>query len=315
MGMELRQLRAFLEVVDEGHFGRAAARLNLTQPALTQRIQTLERELGVQVLHRTAREVRLTPAGELLLPYARNLVRVEDRAQLELNDHAAGLGGRLRVSYLYDADVAVPNRIVAEFRRRYPTVTIEASAGDVFANLERVAQGKLDAAFVGVPPVVPDGLAVHPVSREPVLVALPSGHRLAALDPIPVASLAGEPLILYPAAMSSGIVAGFDRWLSHRVGGPLNIVAREPSDQAVETVARSGAAITFVGKGSSSHAAVPGVVYRLLSPSPVTAFGLAYNQGDSTPTVGNLLRIVDEVAGSGSGEIPEDSELFMTEST
>jgi DNA-binding transcriptional LysR family regulator len=311
--MELRQLRAFLEVVDEGHFGRAAARLNLTQPALTQRIQSLERELGVQVLHRTAREVRLTAAGELLLPYARNLVRVEDRAQMELSDHIAGLGGRLRVSYLYDSDVAVPNRIVAEFRRRYPTVTIDASAGDVFANFERVAQGKLDAAFVAVPLDVPDGLAVHHVSREPVLVALPHGHRLAALDPVPVAALLGEPLILYPAAMSSGLVASFDRWLSRRAGGPLNIVAYEPSDQAVETVARSGAAITFVARGSSSHASVPGVVYRHLSPSPVTAFGLAYNKGDSGPTLGNLLRIVDEVAGSGQGEIPEGSELFRME--
>ena len=89
--MELRQLRAFLEVARQGHFGRAAGRLNLTQPALTQRIQALERELGVQVFERSAREVHLTDAGRLLLPYARSMVQNEEAATRSLRDQAAGL--------------------------------------------------------------------------------------------------------------------------------------------------------------------------------------------------------------------------------
>src|SRR5580765_1699859 len=98
--MELRQLRAFVAVATDGHFGRAAARLNLTQPGLTLRIQALEKELGAQLLQRNAREVQLTGPGTLLLPHAKSLLRIEDRALRELRDQADGIAGRLRIGYL-----------------------------------------------------------------------------------------------------------------------------------------------------------------------------------------------------------------------
>src|SRR6267378_7044475 len=98
--MELRQLRAFVAVASEGHFGQAAARLNLTQPGLTLRIQTLEKELGVQVLDRNAREVRLTAAGEILLPYATGLIDLEERALADIKQKIWGRAGQLRISYL-----------------------------------------------------------------------------------------------------------------------------------------------------------------------------------------------------------------------
>src|SRR6266850_6594112 len=120
--MELRQLRAFVAVASEGHFGRAAARLNLTQPGLTLRIQALEKELGAQLFERSAREVHLTAAGTLLLPHARGLLRIEDRALRELKDQAEGIGKRLRISYVAYGAVAFPAEVVAEFRRRYPTI-------------------------------------------------------------------------------------------------------------------------------------------------------------------------------------------------
>src|SRR5260370_55310 len=125
--MELRQLRAFLQVARAGHFGKAAAALRITQPALTQRIQALERELGVQLLTRSAREVRLTPAGEILLPYATNLIQVEDRAIRDLADSASGRTGKLRVAYLLHGDIATQGRSVAEFRRRYSDVAVDTS--------------------------------------------------------------------------------------------------------------------------------------------------------------------------------------------
>src|ERR1700716_1886491 len=106
--MELRQLRAFVAVAAEGHFGRAAARLNLTQPGLTLRIQALEKELGAQLLERSAREVQLTAAGTALLPHARSLIRIEDRALRELKDQAEGIAGRLRISYLLLSALTFP---------------------------------------------------------------------------------------------------------------------------------------------------------------------------------------------------------------
>src|SRR4030081_3937609 len=102
--MELRQIRAFLQVATARHFGKAATALKITQPALTQRIQALERELGVPLLTRSAREVTLTPAAETLLPSANSLMQVEARALRDLADSAAGRAGKLRVSYQLNAD-------------------------------------------------------------------------------------------------------------------------------------------------------------------------------------------------------------------
>src|SRR5712671_7837820 len=104
--MELRQLRAFVEVAEAGHFGHAAERLHLTQPALTQRIQALERELGLQLLERTAREVRLAPAGIVLLPHARRLVEAEDQALHDLKAYSSGIAGQLRLAYQASGDVS-----------------------------------------------------------------------------------------------------------------------------------------------------------------------------------------------------------------
>src|SRR4029077_17784733 len=104
--MELRQLRAFVEVAEAGHFGHAAERLKLTQPALTQRIQALERELGLQLLERNAREVRLAPAGSVLLTHARRLVQTEDEALRGLKAYSSGNLGRISIAYQAAGDIA-----------------------------------------------------------------------------------------------------------------------------------------------------------------------------------------------------------------
>src|SRR5260221_14353956 len=95
--MDIRHLQAFVQIAIEGHFGRAAEHLKVTQPALTQRLQALEREVGVQLLKRSPREVRLTPAGEVLLPYAQSLVQIQGQALRELAEIAAGRGGGIRL--------------------------------------------------------------------------------------------------------------------------------------------------------------------------------------------------------------------------
>src|SRR6266436_9948606 len=147
--VELRHLRAFFAIADTGHYGRAAENLKLTQPAITQRIQVLERELGVQLFIRNAREVHLTPAGELLLDHARSLVQIEDRALGALRDHLAGIAGRLRISYLTLWDMGLPADLIAEYRRRYPTIKLEMTTGYSQSNMDRLVSGEIDFAFIG----------------------------------------------------------------------------------------------------------------------------------------------------------------------
>src|SRR5256885_15170389 len=183
--MELRNVRGFLAVADERHFGRAAASLNLTQPALTLRIQSLERELGVQLLERNSREVRLTTAGDALLLHARRLVQEEDRTLRVMKDHASGLTGHLRISYLTLWDVGLPANIVAEFRSRYPAIKLEMTTGYSQVNLDRLLAGELEFAFIGVAIGGRDGIAIPPPGRHRNVVGMTPGHHLARAGGLP----------------------------------------------------------------------------------------------------------------------------------
>src|SRR5258708_36362491 len=164
--MELRNVRAFVAVADERHFGRAAASLNPRQRALSLRIQVLEQEVGIQLFQRNAREVRLTPAGEALLLHARALVLEEDRALREMKDHVAGNAGRLRIAYLNVWNVGLPTQIVADFRRRYPAVRLETISRDSPVNAQRVMAAEVGLAFLGMQGAGLDGPVVPPLERH-----------------------------------------------------------------------------------------------------------------------------------------------------
>ena len=313
--MELRQLKAFVAVATEGHFGRAAAKLNLTQPGLTLRIQALEKELGAQLLERSAREVQLTAAGTVLLPHARSLLRIEDRALRELRDQADGVVGRLRISYVAYGAVAFPAEVIAEFRRRFPKVQVETTVGNSATNAEYLRNGSVDAAFIypgyiGAGDSTPDGLAVRLLQRDAVLLALSPNHPLAGLDEIPVTALRRQPLIMFPTSPGQSAVRSMLRVLARLMGGEPNIVAYEPPDQALEAVAHSTSLISFANGSRAVSSPVPGIAYRRTSPAMYLDFGLAYSRDDGPLLLADLLRVIDEMAKGEPGDLPEGSELL-----
>ena len=163
--MELRDLRYLEVLASELHFGRAAMRLHMTQPALSLRIQVLERELGIQLLKRSSREVNLTSAGEALLPHAKALVQEEDRTLRDMEDYVAGLAGRLRIAYLNIWNLGLPTQIVAEFRRRYPAVSLETTSGFSQLNAQRVMADEVDFAFVAMQAQDFGDVVVRPIAR------------------------------------------------------------------------------------------------------------------------------------------------------
>ncbi|MEV7213273.1 LysR family transcriptional regulator [Kitasatospora cineracea] len=204
--MELRQLRCFVAVAEELHFGRAAERLLLGQPAVSQQVRRLERELRVELFDRSPRHVRLTPAGERFLPAARNVLAAEDAARALAADLAAptvlrlgtvtGLGERL-------------DDILDAYRRQAPTVRIELDALPVRERLARLADGRLDAAFVRgtvpsqhqtqaqtQPQSQPPDLRYLPLWQDELVIALPAGHPLADRPEIDLTDLADLPLLL-----------------------------------------------------------------------------------------------------------------------
>ena len=308
--MELRHLRAFVAIADTGHYGRAAASLKLTQPAITQRIQVLERELGVQLFTRNAREVHLTPAGEALIEHARSLVQIEDRALAALRDHQAGIAGRLRISYLTLWDRGLPADIVAEYRRRYPTVKLDMTTGYSQSNMNRLVSGEIDFAFIGAAVAPGKGIVLRPLDRHEIVVVIPPAHRFAQMERVPIESLRGEPMISTTPGINPKLSAATFDWLTKFIGEPPNIVREEPPDQIAAALAQSGDAITLMTEHRAVIARTEGLDYRPLVPSPYIEYGVAYGRDNPSPAMANLIAIVEEIAPPLFAEMPGDSELL-----
>jgi DNA-binding transcriptional LysR family regulator len=308
--LELRHLRAFVAIADTGHYGRAAASLKLTQPAITQRIQVLERELGVQLFTRNAREVHLTPAGEALIEHARSLVQIEDRALEALRDHLAGIAGRLRISYLTLWDRGLPADIVAEYRRRYPTVKLDMTTGYSQSNMDRLVSGEIDFAFIG-PAVAPRaGVVMRSLDRHEVVVVIPPTHRFMQMERVPIESIRGESIVAATPGINPNLNAVSLDWLEKYTGEPPNIIRQEPPDQAGAALAQSGNAIAFMTEHRAVIARTEGLEYRPLTPALVVEFGLAYARDNPSPALANLIATVDEIAPALSPELPDGSELL-----
>ena len=308
--MELRHLRAFVAIADHGHYGRAAASLSLTQPAITQRIQALERELGVQLLRRDARSVRLTSAGEVLIGHARGLVQTEDGALRALRDSAAGIAGRLRIAYLTLWDAGLPADIVAEFRLRYPAVLLEMTTGYSQLNADRIRAGEVDFAFIGVTIGEHGGIAIRPLDRHEIVVVMSPTHPLTQMERVPVEALRGQPMIGTSPGVNPPLVAAVTNWLSRHTGEPPNSVRDEPPDQMAASLARSADAFALMTEHRAIIARSDGLVYRRLAPAPVIEYGAAYLRDNPSPALANLLKTVEDVTPPLPEELPMGSELL-----
>ena len=192
--MELRQLHYFIAVAEELHFGRAAQRLHIVQPAVSQQVRRLERELGVELFDRSTRTVRLTEGGHRLLPEARAVVAAADRAARTMADLVGERTAMLRLG----TSVGLGDRldqVLASLSRRAPSVRLELVSAPMAERLQRVHDGELDAAFVrGVDHHT--GLRLEPVWDDALVVALPAAHPLACEQEIDLAALASLPLRL-----------------------------------------------------------------------------------------------------------------------
>ena len=298
-----------MAIAEHGHYGRAAASIKLTQPAITQRIQVLEAELGVRLLDRNAREVRLTPAGEVLIQHARGLVQIEERALGALRDHASGIAGRLNISYLTLWDVGLPAEILAEYRRRYPSIKLETTSGYSQTNVERLLAGEVDFAFVGVSIGEHDGIAIRPLDRHELVVVMSPSHRLMQMETVPIECLRGEPMITVSSGVNTPLAAATVTWLMRYTGEPPNIVGQEPPDQMAAALAQSNHAVAIMSEHRAEIARADGLDYRRLSPTPLIEYGAAWVRDNPSPALANLLQVVDDLAPA-LPNVPAGSELI-----
>jgi DNA-binding transcriptional LysR family regulator len=264
--MELRQLRYFVAVAEELHFRRAAERLHISQPPLSQQIRALEDELGVALLIRTRRRVQLTPAGEAFLRDARVLLGELDGAVATARRIDAGQTGRLRVGFVGSALLSIVPGTVERFRASRPGVAIELRERSTVDQLRAVAAGLVDVGLVR-PPIDDDGgLRAETVLRERTVAALPAGHPLAALGRVPLRRLADEPLVLFPRDQAPGFHDLLIGALADTGAGP-RVIQYAPEMLTIIGLVAAGTGVSLV-PASVSRLALDGVAYRPVTGAP-----------------------------------------------
>jgi DNA-binding transcriptional LysR family regulator len=294
MNLELRQLRYFVTVAEELHFGRAARRLHMTQPPLSQTIMALEQMLGAPLFERNRRGVALSAAGEALLPEARRLL-AQSAGLAELVQRAAsGASGRLSLAFVSSADYSVLPPTLRAYRAEYPQVEITLKEATSDLQLEDLLEGRVDAGLL-IPPL-PDrarqDLDYLPVLREPLVLAAPDGlPALARARAADLRKLAGLPLIIFPRHISPGL---YDAILSvFRAAGITAEVAQEAIQmQTIVSLVSAGMGLALVPQ-SVSNLRRPGVAYLpLVQSTPLVETGLAWRRDNASPVLRGFLELM-----------------------
>jgi len=301
--MELRALRCFLAVAEELHFGRAADRIGVTQPSLSQQIARLERELDTLLFTRTSRQVRLTAAGAALAPGARRALTEAERAGHAAREAATGASGELVIGAIGSALNGVLPLLVRAFAARSPGVAVDFRQLDTAEQLAALQDHRLDAGFIRSAEPLP-GLAITALLSEPLVAVLPAEHPLAALAQVPLAALAAEPFVLWPRQASIGfhdeLIAacrqlGFSPQLRYEARGAETLLALIAAGLGVS-----------VQPEPYRNLARAGVAFRpLANPAPASVLQLATRRGDGSPVLQRFLTVVDEYIDPYDGALTD----------
>ncbi len=299
--LELRQLKAFVAIAEEGYITRAAERLGMQQPPLTRLLQSLEAELGVVLMERLPRGVRPTTAGLALLDEARGILAQVDGVADVVRRAARGERGRLAIGFTSSAALHpfVPS-VLRLFRETFVGVSVmleEAGTGEL---LDALRHEKLDAAFIRSPLSDTQALQDEPILVEPMLLALPTDHPLAldATTPLPLAALATEAFVLYRRRVGLGL---YDAILvaCREAGFSPQVVQEAPRMTATLSLVAAGLGVSIV-PSSMQRLRGDGIVYRALSEcrSLVAPLHLATRIGDTSSVLDQFRKLVTTTAST-----------------
>jgi DNA-binding transcriptional LysR family regulator len=283
--MELRHLRYFVAVAEELHFSRAADRLHISPPSLTEQIRDLEQELGAALFTRTKRNVSLTDAGARFLEEARSTLRQAAHAAHVAKLAGRGEVGRIEIGYASSAACSgLVTAAVAEYRRTHPLVSLALSAMQAARQLDQLTEGRLDVGFLRTPARYPVGISAVIIARQSVVIALSSDHRLGKLTSISAAMLAEE-RFLVPAFETEVGLYQHTAAVGQQGNFVARIVDRVPDLFTTVTLVAAGVGIAVVPE-SCSCIQIPGVVYKPLSrqTKPVE-LAVAFRRDEQAPAV------------------------------
>jgi len=299
--LELRHLRYFVTVAEELHFGRAARRLGIAQPPLSQQIQRLEQVLGVRLFERTSRRVQLTDGGTTLLAEARRVLAAATEAMEATRRAGRGELGELRVAFAATVMFLALPEVIREFRGRYPGVHLDLREMPTGPQLAALKAGEIDIGFVREPRPDPD-LEIVTVMREPLRIAVNKSHPLAARPTIAVRHLAEEPFVLFPEELAPGLHAQV-MGLCRAAGFTPRVVEESRELYTSVSLVEAGIGVSIL-PASVEKLGWRGVRYRAIpSAMAETRIAAAWRRDRVRPVVQAFMQVVGAVTGPEGGRV------------
>ncbi|MEZ2126631.1 MULTISPECIES: LysR substrate-binding domain-containing protein [unclassified Sinorhizobium] len=289
--MELKHLRYFIAVAEELHFTKAANRLNMSQPPLSQIINRLEENLGFKLFERTKRRVTLTDAGKILLQESRAILARADFAVENAARAARGDVGHLKVAFIPWADFTSKfSDLFRKFGEEHPDVTVDFHSTPVAAASAALIEGRVDVAILSTPPNPPPSLNGQLLLSDQIVVALPEHHSLARRKLIPLKLLEHEPqIVVAPDRIGSFYEVVYT--LCQRAGFTLK--PRHVIDHPQTTLAlvSAGVGVSLV-PSSYQNIHRPGIIYRPIEPTLNVSLIAAWKREESSPVVKAFLDVL-----------------------
>jgi DNA-binding transcriptional LysR family regulator len=287
--MELRHLRYLVAVAEELHFGRAAIRLNISQPPLSQQIRQLEEELGVQLFRRTKREVQITEAGKRVIDEAYQVLgRISHFAKVaaqagsgEIGHLSVGVAGGLN-------EVLVA--ALRELAGKYPGVQIELRYMNTGDQVDALREGRIDVGFLNLPVKEP-ALTLEIIKKEPLWLALPKDNPLARRRTIPIPLIVNQPMIFFPRRVTPGLHDVITS-MCRNAGFSLHVIHESDSIVGALTLVSAGLGVAF--STPSVQQFWPDIVFRPIENSPDVEQAVSYRRESQSPALATFLGIVKQ---------------------
>ncbi len=297
--MELRHLRHFVAVAEELHFGRAAKRLRMAQPPLSQSIKRLEESLHTRLLERDSRQVRLTPAGAALLGEAREVLARADLAERTVHRVASGEVGRLRIGFVPMSTMHILPQAILRFHKRWPDVDVRLHERTSKAQSDSVRDGTLDAGIVIRHLTDTAGLAVCELERCSYVAVVPASWPMAKHKAIRLADLAGQPLLMFPQQMREHFFPPFAA-ACRRAGFVPKIAQRIVQPYTMFNLVANGLGIGIV-QDTAGSLKIEGVAYVPIRDLPEgfsDEIVLIWMPGAASPALRAMVEVVKQVASN-----------------
>lgn len=289
--MDIRQLKYFVAVAEEGNIGRAALRLHVSQPPLTRQIQQLEEKLGTALFVRTPKGVEITTAGLFFLEGARSMIALMERTVERTQRAGQGQLGRLDVGIFGSGTLDVIPKLLQHFSRLFPDVRVVLHTMNKIEQIEALRQRRIEVGFNRLVADMPD-IASELVKREELLAAIREDHPLNTRAEIRLQDLATTPMIVFPSGSRPNFIDYVYQLFKNEDLHPT--VTQEVGDAATGVALVAGGLGVCLVPESTTNLRIPGVVYRPISHEPKVTVDLSciYRRNEQSPTLRALLEIV-----------------------